>query len=224
MHVRSKLGYMAPEVWKCRAFDGRLADVFSLGVVLYGMLFVGHKPFAVANTDDVAYRLISTGRIREYLVRSGTRGVVSESALDLLSHMLCPEERRISLDTVLQHNFLQPLLLELARRQLQHAGNSMSASPTPLRPVSVSDVLMQRVAQSLAAAAAATGSVRKWKVIGQAGGGGVHQGSGGGGGGVVAQTKLQLQAHHAELDGQQQQQLQQQQQHCVCSCGCPFKI
>ena len=110
LHVRSKVGYMSAEVLQRETFDARSADVFSLGVVLYGMLFVGHKPFEFASCEQVSYHLISTGRIREYLIRSRTMVPVSEAALDLLSRMLCPEDRRITLEGVLSHPFLKAFL------------------------------------------------------------------------------------------------------------------
>ncbi len=104
--VRSKPSYMAPEVIQQLPFDGRKADVFSLGVILYGMLL--HTfPFKRALPTDVSYTLISTGRLREYLRRSNCSIPIGDSAVDLLSRMICPESRRLSLDQVLMHAFVR---------------------------------------------------------------------------------------------------------------------
>ena len=105
-HLRSKIGYMAPELLSRQAFDGRKADVFSLGVILYCLVFK-FKPFKSATMDQPSYKLIQSGLICEYLVRSNSMPAqVSGEVLDLLSRMLVPEERRLTLDEVLAHPFL----------------------------------------------------------------------------------------------------------------------
>ena len=104
LHVRSKRSYMAPEVLRRLPFDGRKADVFSLGVALFCML-VGYKPFEYADKSQLSYCLIASGRVNEYLRRCRSPIVLSADAHDLISGMLCPEYRRYSLDQVAAHAF-----------------------------------------------------------------------------------------------------------------------
>jgi serine/threonine protein kinase len=108
LFIRSKPGYMAPEIIHRLPFNGRKADVFSLGVMLYCMI-IGHKPFDIADRSQISYRLISSGRLVEYLQRSGTMLPLTPAAFDLLSRMLCPESSRITVEEILAHPFLQPL-------------------------------------------------------------------------------------------------------------------
>lgn len=45
---------MAPELWNSKSFDGRQADVFSMGVLIFNML-VGRFPFDKATSKDPWY-------------------------------------------------------------------------------------------------------------------------------------------------------------------------
>ena len=49
--------YMAPEIIEGEIFDGRKADVFSLGVLLF-QIVVGRFPFSSAKDTDNDYKLI----------------------------------------------------------------------------------------------------------------------------------------------------------------------
>ena len=41
-------GYMAPELFTSKGYNGELADVFALGVVLFALV-MGRPPFRIAN-------------------------------------------------------------------------------------------------------------------------------------------------------------------------------
>jgi 5'-AMP-activated protein kinase catalytic alpha subunit len=71
--------YAAPEVLDCREYHGMLADVWSSGIVLFGMLS-GFLPFGDPD-DEVNKKLVLQGKIE-------IPHFFSKSATDLLKHML----------------------------------------------------------------------------------------------------------------------------------------
>ena len=71
--------YAAPEVLQGREYHGMLADVWSSGIVLYGMLS-GYLPFGEQD-DDINRQNIITGRVRY-------PSYFSDCVKDLLMHML----------------------------------------------------------------------------------------------------------------------------------------
>ena len=71
--------YAAPEVLDCREYHGMLADVWSSGIVLFGMLS-GFLPFGDPD-DEVNKRLVLQGKIE-------IPKFFSKEATDLLKHML----------------------------------------------------------------------------------------------------------------------------------------
>ena len=52
--------YMAPEVNNRTTYDGMVADIFSLGVILFVMV-TGRIPFRQATENDKHYKLILNG-------------------------------------------------------------------------------------------------------------------------------------------------------------------
>ena len=55
-------GYMAPEIIERKRYQGHVADIFSLGVILF-CLVVGYPPFEYAMEDDPYYKYIYINRI-----------------------------------------------------------------------------------------------------------------------------------------------------------------
>ena len=63
-------GYMAPEFWELgtetdKSYDGRDADIFSLGVVLFTMI-QGFHPFKSSRSQDQYYRLLTNKKYDFY--------------------------------------------------------------------------------------------------------------------------------------------------------------
>jgi serine/threonine protein kinase len=101
-----KAKYMAPEVASCHIENGILADLFSLGVVLFAMLY-GFHPFDFPNDQDLAFSKIVNYNFEGILDLYHIRGEVSWEAEDLLSELLCPEDMRItSTDDILHHPWM----------------------------------------------------------------------------------------------------------------------
>jgi hypothetical protein len=97
--------YMAPEIVRGEIFNGFQADMYSLGIVLFCMLY-GFHPYQQPSHDEPGYVLISCG-FCEQLLFSIDDITISEQAQDLLCTLLCPEAVRLSLEEVLCHEWLQ---------------------------------------------------------------------------------------------------------------------
>jgi len=104
---KGKAKYMSPEVYNCESYDGFKADVWSLGIVLWGML-TGGLLYRIASTTDKRYQLLTKGQegIKLLLEMDGVHDV-SPLLIHLLSNMLAidPEKRYLTED-VLAHPWL----------------------------------------------------------------------------------------------------------------------
>jgi len=101
---RGKIGYMAPEVFKYHAFDGRKADVWSLGVIFWSLLANGslyEKPIP----SDPHFAYVEQGKDGlKQLFEGSDIFDVPESCLDLLSKMLSVSpKQRFTIEQVLEH-------------------------------------------------------------------------------------------------------------------------
>jgi len=87
--------YAAPEVLDYKSYHGMLVDVWSCGIVLFGMLS-GFLPFGESN-DEINKKMILEGRIK-------MPKIFSEGAKDLLRHMLDINPlKRYTLDDIIEH-------------------------------------------------------------------------------------------------------------------------
>ena len=87
--------YAAPEVLDCREYHGMLADVWSSGIVLFGMLS-GFLPFGDPD-DEINKKLILQGKIE-------IPKFFSREATDLLKHMLDVNPlTRYTLEDIMEH-------------------------------------------------------------------------------------------------------------------------
>jgi serine/threonine protein kinase len=97
--------YMAPEIVKGEIFNGFQADMYSLGIVLFCMLY-GFHPYQAPNYEEPGYVLISSG-FTEQLLFSIDDISISDEAQDLICNLLCPEVVRYSLEEVMLHEWLR---------------------------------------------------------------------------------------------------------------------
>eukprot|EP00456_Euglypha_rotunda_P059638 TRINITY_DN49862_c0_g1_i1.p1 TRINITY_DN49862_c0_g1~~TRINITY_DN49862_c0_g1_i1.p1 ORF type:complete len:279 (+),score=19.68 TRINITY_DN49862_c0_g1_i1:183-1019(+) len=100
-----KLGFMCNEIFRHCSYDGQKADVWSAGVILW-ILIVGAPPYVTPASTDERFKTIMSGK-------SGISKLLSlwkitwfpTDAIDLLSHIFCPESSRYTMDQVLKHSF-----------------------------------------------------------------------------------------------------------------------
>ena len=99
--------YMAPEVFANEApFSGPLADVWSLGVVLFIMV-VGAPPVEFASRGDERFCTLAAGGMRAMVASWGVSNV-SEAAFDLLEKILRVDPaERLSLADIRAHPWMQ---------------------------------------------------------------------------------------------------------------------
>jgi serine/threonine protein kinase len=97
--------YMAPEIVSNQGFDGFQADVYSLGVILFCLLYGAH-PYESPIQENLGYSLIESGCTKDFLELWKLNGKRSSNAEDLLQLFLAPAEERISLKEVLKHPWM----------------------------------------------------------------------------------------------------------------------
>lgn len=112
---RGTPGYMAPEICQLlegEFYDARITDIFSLGVVLYIMIF-GEKPIKVERSDDSSTYFDSDtlGAITGLKCSDQTKrkwDLLPEELQILLGSMLSLEpEERPTLKEILESNWIQ---------------------------------------------------------------------------------------------------------------------
>eukprot|EP01060_Flectonema_neradi_P020013 TRINITY_DN27529_c0_g1_i1.p1 TRINITY_DN27529_c0_g1~~TRINITY_DN27529_c0_g1_i1.p1 ORF type:complete len:307 (+),score=60.66 TRINITY_DN27529_c0_g1_i1:37-957(+) len=92
--------YMAPEVLKEKGYDGKKADIWSAGVILYAML-AGYLPFDDPNMNVLCDK-IEAGEYR--MSRK-----FSPNAADFIKRMLTVDpDKRITLEQMIEHPFFVP--------------------------------------------------------------------------------------------------------------------
>jgi len=99
-----KFGYMAPEIFEGKNYDGCVADIWSLGVILL-VLLSRSNVFSEPSLHDPAFKHVMKKDGVASLLR-GWKIKIDQSGVDLLSSMLCPANTRITIDEVLGHKWL----------------------------------------------------------------------------------------------------------------------
>lgn len=99
-------GYMAPEMVKNQGYDGKLADIFSAGVILFIMLS-GFPPFQEISSNDWWFDKLSKGKARLFWKAHARNATYSPTAMDLIQRMLEPNPaKRITLEEILVHPWM----------------------------------------------------------------------------------------------------------------------
>jgi serine/threonine protein kinase len=120
--ITSSRFYNAPEMFCCatKGYDGVIADIFSLGIVLF-ILVMGFYPFDKPNMTDSRYKLISKKDYHNFWKKceqkissiSSYTGV-SHEFKDLFEKMVCyrPKER-ITINEIKKHPWIKELFKNL---------------------------------------------------------------------------------------------------------------
>ncbi|CAK4077519.1 unnamed protein product [Aphanomyces euteiches] len=104
--------YMAPEVWAGLSYDATLADVWSLGIMLF-MMLSGAPMFDTASETDNRFAFLKTNGLDELVQAWEIAECFDAQSLSLLGQMLeIDPAKRIPLAKVLEHPFLQDVKLD----------------------------------------------------------------------------------------------------------------
>ena len=112
--------YNAPEMFSCatKGYDGILADIFSLGIVLF-VLVMGFYPFDKPNITDNRFKYISKKDFNNFWKKCEQKKIFSNSNLsetspefkDLFESMVCPKPKeRINLNQIKNHPWLKDMV------------------------------------------------------------------------------------------------------------------
>ena len=103
-----KLGYQSPEIFAGKAFNGFLADTYSMGVMLF-IMATGTPPYKIPNPElDPRFKMIYEGAgVTELLRRWNFINMLDPGLVDLLEHLLCPEAKRYSIQQIKKHKWIQ---------------------------------------------------------------------------------------------------------------------
>jgi len=97
--------YLALEIALGRPFDPFKADMYSLGIILFCLLY-GFQPYRQPDPSDPVYLAILSGSVSNALELLGVKGMVSVEAEDLLCGLLSFEPTRLDLQQVQEHAWL----------------------------------------------------------------------------------------------------------------------
>jgi len=100
-----KLGYMAPEVYRGKNFNGKLADAYSVGIVLFIMLF-GFPPYERPVDSDKRFHYLMKGDWELLFRKWKLQNIPSDEAIDFLKRLICEEKKRENLHDLLSHKWL----------------------------------------------------------------------------------------------------------------------
>ncbi|MCQ2819545.1 MAG: serine/threonine-protein kinase [archaeon] len=129
--------YMAPEIVMEKPYDGKKADVFSLGVTLFSLLF-GVAPFDEASTNDKRYLRFINKKLEGYWksVSKFCQRNISPELKDLIQRMFeFKSDKRITIDEILNHPWMtmesaspEALIRELKERNKKFEAVSINES------------------------------------------------------------------------------------------------
>lgn len=99
-----KQGYMAPEIYAYKPYTGAAADMYSLGVVLFGLLARSLPYTYPCRSMDAAFRMIQDGQLDALLRAWRLRGRFSDDAVDLVAGLMRTDPAaRLTMEQVVAH-------------------------------------------------------------------------------------------------------------------------
>eukprot|EP01084_Bolivina_argentea_P032031 59259_1 len=95
--------YKAPQIFNEYIYDARKADIYSLGILYYQMIF-GFAPYNFQNKNDIGYKAIIDNNMIELLKINNLLQYIRPSALDMINNCLnINENERFDALDVVQH-------------------------------------------------------------------------------------------------------------------------
>ena len=107
---------MAPEIRKGLRYDGRQADIFSIGVILF-IIVKGIFPFWRALDDDYHYNLIKTGQHDRYWDEVKGKELSNEFKDLVLKIFAVDGSKRPTLDEIKAHPWINKSIIETKVRE-----------------------------------------------------------------------------------------------------------
>lgn len=101
--------FMSPEIHEGLPYDGRAADLFASGVILF-LMMAGHPPFVIANKSDIYYKVIQKNNASSFWavhMKNKDANTFSESFCELVTAMLQTERtHRPSVSEIMSHPWM----------------------------------------------------------------------------------------------------------------------
>ena len=95
---------MAPEIYFGLEFDGRLADSYCMGVILF-IMATGRPPYTLPAIKDPHFRLVYSGNFRAILEAMNV--TLDPMLVDLLACLVCPATKRLNTSQILAHGWMR---------------------------------------------------------------------------------------------------------------------
>ena len=97
--------HRAPKAFCGEIFDGRKADCFSLGIILYDMVF-GKSLYNYPCADDDGYAALKANKLHKYLCQSKLQHYIRKPAMKVLEGLLCVDEsQRMDTSSILKNEW-----------------------------------------------------------------------------------------------------------------------
>ena len=105
--VLGTIGYQSPELLEGKHYSGIKNDIFACGVILF-IIVNGYPPFREAKNKDPWYKQFYLDTPGKFWEMHGQKlEVSSPSFIGLINGMLSFEEKRLSIDQILTHEWLK---------------------------------------------------------------------------------------------------------------------
>jgi len=147
-----KITYRAPEIAWAQDFDGRAADMWSFGVLLYVML-TSTAAYKYPHPSDPRFAQIWNGNVRRLFAECGLVDQpnsavpqLSEMAVDLVRRLLVPANRRLSVDDALAHDWFAPERAAAAAEAQLAVAAAAAAAAAVVAPAVADNVVDQAMA------------------------------------------------------------------------------
>lgn len=134
-------GYMAPEMFKKKGYNGKQVDIFALAVCLF-MMVTGCQPFGQAKNKDQFYKLITANKPEQYWKIFDKVATISPELKNLLFRMMCADpEQRMTLEDIVMDPWAQgpvpsheEVVMEFMKESIKLQSSTTTNSTTTTDP------------------------------------------------------------------------------------------